>query len=81
MKIQTQYEATTIRLAQGKRVVWLDLDCRNFYYQYDGVVKYKNNLPLQRLHKFCFKHNINIFRGAWLLLEYMTVKISSQENN
>lgn len=25
MKIQTQYEATTIRLAQGKRVVWLDL--------------------------------------------------------
>ena len=58
MKIQTQYEATTIRLAQGKRVVWLDLDDCNFYYQYDGVVKYKKNLPFKRIYEFCLKHNI-----------------------
>lgn len=77
MEIKTQYEVTTIKLAQGKRVVWLDLDCRNFYYQYDGVVKYKKNLPLKRLCEFCIKHNIDLLRGEWLFCDFVMTKYSS----
>ena len=77
MEIKTQYEAATIRLAQGKRVVWLDLDGCDFYYQYDGVIKYKKHLLLKRLYEFCLKHNIDLFRGERLLYDFMITKYSS----